>query len=215
MITGATHERFERALAGWGAAALVGALVIALTGTGVVLARSGGNVSAAHDVAPGLPAAEAAPPPAAGAPPGDPLAVRIPSIGVVASLVPLGTNPDGTLEVPGYEDAGWYVGGSRPGNPGPAVIAAHVDSRSGPAVFYRLKELEPGDIVHVDYSDGTVSFAVRESRSFAKSSFPTAQVYGRTDGPELRLVTCDGTFDRTARSYMSNLIVWANAAAPA
>ncbi len=214
MITGATRERSESAAAGWGAAALVGALVIALSGTGVVLARSGGNVSAADDVIPTPPAGEATPP-AASAPPGNPLAVRIPSIGVVATLVPLGTDADGTLEVPGYEDAGWYTGGSRPGNPGPAVIAAHVDSRSGPAVFYRLKELKPGDVVHVDYSAGTVSFAVRESQSFAKSRFPTAQVYGPTDAPELRLVTCDGSFDRTARSYTSNLVVWANAAAPA
>ena len=215
MITGAASERRERAAARWGAAALVGALVIALTGIGVVLARSGANVPAADGVVPALPAAEATPRPAPSAPPGDPLAVRIPSIGVVATLVRLGTNADGTLEVPGYHDAGWYTGASRPGNPGPAVIAAHVDSRSGPAVFYRLKELKPGDVVHVDYSVGTVSFEVRESQSFAKSRFPTAQVYGPTDAPELRLVTCDGAFDRTTRSYTSNLVVWANAAAPA
>ena len=104
-------------------------------------------------------------------------------------------------------------GGQPPRQRGPAVIAAHVDSNNGPAVFYRLRELKPGDTVHVDYPDGSVTFSVRESESFPKSSFPTARVYGATDGPELRLVTCDGTFDRKARSYRSNLVVWAGIAA--
>ncbi len=134
----------------------------------------------------------------------------MPAIGVSSTLVRLGTNVDGTLEVPGYEEAGWYAGGSRPGDPGPAVIAAHFDSTVGPAVFYRLEELKPGDLVHIDYPDATVTFSVRQSESFSKSRFPTAQVYGRTNRPELRLVTCDGTFDRRARSYSNNLVVWAD-----
>ena len=125
----------------------------------------------------------------------------------------LGLNPDRTLEVPSFEEAGWYTGASRPGDPGPSVIAAHVDSTSGPSVFYRLKELKPGDVVHVDYRGGaSVTFSVDRSESFSKASFPTAQVYGATAGPELRLITCDGTFDRSARSYRSNLVVWANPA---
>jgi len=144
-------------------------------------------------------------------PSGDPVRVRIPAIGVVASLVPLGLNADGTLEVPSYDRAGWYVGGPRPGQPGPAVVAAHVDSRTGPAVFYRLKELQPGHEVHIDYAGGTsVGFVVREAGRYSKSGFPTAEVYGRTEGPELRLITCTGTFDRASRSYRDNLVVWAD-----
>ncbi|MDP8936215.1 MAG: class F sortase [Actinomycetota bacterium] len=210
MIREATGERFERAVATFTGAALVVALLIALTGTGVVLARGRGPVPAAAPSA----TAEAAPAEPSShtltAPPGHPLRVRIPAIGVIASLVPLGINPDGTLEVPSYDEAGWYAGGTRPGDAGPAVIVAHRDSTVGPAVFYALENLRPGDVVHVDYRDGTVSFVVRESRSFAKSRFPTVQVYGSTDGPELRLVTCDGSFDRNARSYRSNLVVWAD-----
>ncbi|MGH9226500.1 MAG: class F sortase, partial [Acidimicrobiales bacterium] len=145
-------------------------------------------------------------------PAGDPTRLRIPAISVDAPLVPLGLSGDGTLEVPRYEDAGWFSGASRPGDVGPAVIAAHLDSTTGPAVFYRLKDLKRGDLVHVDYREVTVTFAVREARNFAKTSFPTGQVYGSTAGPELRLVTCGGTFDRKSRTYSSNLVVWANLA---
>ncbi len=191
---------------------LATAVLLALTGIGAVVARSEGPGPPDGEIVvgapPGQPATISGPRP----PGGDPLRLRIPEIGVTAVLVPLGLNADGTLEVPRYEEAGWYAYGSRPGDPGPAVIAAHVDSTTGPAVFYRLEELKPGQAVHVDYGGGTVTFSVRESQTFAKSAFPTDRVYGATDGPELRLITCDGTFDRTAGSYTSNLVVWADLA---
>lgn len=160
-----------------------------------------------------LVARTATPEAGASAPTGDPLRVRIPAIGVDAPLRRLGLNADGSLEVPGFEEAGWYGGGTRPGEPGPAVVAAHLDSTTGPAVFYRLGQLRPGDVVLVDYGDGTAAFGVQRSERFAKSQFPTETVYGRTDTPELRLVTCDGEFDRRTRSYKDNLIVWAASAA--
>lgn len=183
-------------------------MLLALVGTGVVVARSRGWAAPRPDVVPAA-SGGVAPPTSVLAPWGDPVRIRIPAIGVVAPLVRLGLNPDRTLEVPKFREAGWYTGASRPGSPGPAVIAAHVDSTTGPAVFYRLRELNPGDAVHVDYRHGSVTFSVRESQSFPKSEFPTARVYGATEGPELRLVTCDGTFDRRVRSYRSNRVVWA------
>lgn len=204
-MTGGYSPQVERRVAVPVAATLLAAVLLALTGTGVVVART--RETATPVV--GAMAAEALSRPRDVTPSGDPLRVRIPAIGVDAPLVRLGLNPDQTLEVPGYDESGWYTGGSRPGDRGPAVIAAHVDSTTGPAVFYRLRELKAGDTVHVDYRDGTVTFSVRESQSFPKTSFPTAQVYGATQGPELRLITCDGTFDRKARSYRSNLVVWA------
>jgi LPXTG-site transpeptidase (sortase) family protein len=195
------------------AAIVVAATLLALVGTGVVVVRSGRSATPGPDVVAPAGAGDA-PPTSVLAPSGDPLRVRIPAIGVIAPLVRLGLNPDRTLEVPRFEEAGWYTGGSRPGSAGPAVIAAHVDSTTGPAVFYRLRELKAGDTVQVDYRHGTVTFTVRESQSFPKSSFPTARVYGATEEPELRLITCDGTFDRKARSYRSNRVVWAELAAP-
>ncbi len=151
-------------------------------------------------------------PGSAGGPPltGAPQRVRISSIDVDAPMTALGLNADGTLEVPPYELAGWYKGRPKPGDTGGAVIAAHVDSLTGPAVFYRLTSLAPGDVVSVDYDDGTsVDFAVGSVQSFPKSEFPTEAVYGPTGGPELRLITCGGSFDRQSRSYLDNVVVWA------
>ena len=104
--------------------------------------------------------------------------------------------------------AGWYAAGVVPGDQGPAVIGGHVDSRSGPGVFFRLRTLRPGDLVDVTRSDGrTVRFSVIAVALYPKDRFPTEAVYGPTSGPELRLVTCGGTFDRSARSYDDNVVV--------
>jgi len=145
---------------------------------------------------------------------GTPKRVRIPSIDVDAPLTPLGLNADGTLEVPPYELAGWYDGRPKPGDAGAAVIAAHVDSTTGPAVFYRLSSVVSGEVVSVDYDDGTsVDFTVGSMQSYPKSAFPTEAVYGPTDKPELRLITCGGSFDRQSHSYRDNVVVWATAIA--
>lgn len=145
--------------------------------------------------------------------PGTPVSVRIPAIGVDASLDTLGLTADGALQVPPYDRAGWFGGGAKPGENGPAVIAAHVDSKTGPSVFYRLKALQAGDAVTVLYDDArTVTFVVTGAASYSKSDFPTERVYGPTKGPELRLITCGGRFDRRAGSYVENLVVSATAA---
>ena len=97
-----------------------------------------------------------------------------------------------------------------PGDRGPAVVAGHVDSVAGPAVFYRLRELRPGDEVVVDLSDGrTVTFRVTGSLQVPKDAFPTEEVYGPTPDAELRLITCGGEFDRSVRSYEDNTVVFA------
>jgi sortase (surface protein transpeptidase) len=141
-----------------------------------------------------------------------PVGIEIPAIGVRARLVPLGLNADGTLEVPTrFGDAGWWAGGPRPGERGPAVIAGHVDSRTGPAVFYRLSELRAGDRISVVRRDGSrVRFVVRRSERYPKARFPTARVYGRTAGATLRLITCSGTFDRSSGHYLDNTVVYAD-----
>ena len=188
------------------------ALGLCLGGIATAVARSTAPSAAVRDT---IVASRPAVPAQEGTRGGTPVRVRIPAIGVDAEMGSLGLNTDGTLEVPPYEEAGWYAGGSRPGDPGPAVIAAHLASTDGPAVFYRLEELNPGDVVHVGYRDGTVTFTVSETRSFAKTHFPTGRVYGWTEGPELRLVTCGGTFDRNTGAYTSNLVVWAKVEASA
>jgi sortase (surface protein transpeptidase) len=142
----------------------------------------------------------------------EPVRLRIPAAGVDTPLVRLHRAADGSVEVPtDFGVAGWYAEGPRPGQAGPAVILGHVDSRAGPAVFFRLKDLPPGAEVVVDRADGsTVAFRVRSTLRVPKLEFPTDAVYGPTLEPSLRLVTCGGRFDRAARSYRDNVIVSAD-----
>jgi sortase (surface protein transpeptidase) len=141
-----------------------------------------------------------------------PVRLEIPGIGVSTALERLGRARDRTVEVPSdWDVAGWYAGGPRPGDPGSAVVLGHVDSRTGPAVFYRLDELRPGDRVEVVRADGSrVRFRVDRSERYAKTRFPTAEVYYPTLTPMLRLVTCGGPFDAAAGHYRDNLIVFAS-----
>ncbi len=150
------------------------------------------------------------PSPEADAPP--PRRVRIPSIGVDADIGPLGLRDDGSIEVPSdWDETGWWADGPEPGESGPAVVLGHVDSTSGPAVFHRLSELAPGDLVHIDREDGsTVTYRVSRLEQHGKDVFPSDSVYGRTDEPVLRLITCGGDFDRSERSYFDNVIVFAD-----
>jgi sortase (surface protein transpeptidase) len=116
----------------------------------------------------------------------------------------------GVLKSPvDYARPGWYAGGIAPGEVGPAVIAGHVDSARGPAVFYRLRDLKPGDVVEVARGDQWVKFRVVASERHPKDQFPTDRVYRPTPVPELRLITCGGTFDRNRRSYEDNIVVYA------
>jgi sortase (surface protein transpeptidase) len=140
-----------------------------------------------------------------------PLQLSIPAIGVDTPVVKLELNPDGTLQVPtDFSVAGWYSLGPSPGEPGPAIIAGHVDSKRGPAVFYRLGELAPGSVVRVTLADRTEAvFRVYAVREFAKSAFPTSLVYAPTRGAELRLITCGGAFDRQTGHYVDNIVVFA------
>lgn len=154
-----------------------------------------------------------APVPTPAAVQGPPARIEIPAIDVDAAVIDLAKADDGTLEVPGWDDAGWWERGPEPGERGPAVIVGHVDSKSGPAVFYDLERLVAGDEVVVTLDDGrTVTYFVERMERFAKEAFPTMDVYGLTEGSELRLITCDGEFDRATGHYVDNLVVFATVA---
>jgi sortase (surface protein transpeptidase) len=143
-----------------------------------------------------------------------PVRLEIPAIGVDTGLQRLGRAGDGTVDVPSGPDrwdaAGWYEEGTRPGDPGSAVILGHVDSKAGPAVFYRLRQLRRGDRVEVVRAGGSrVTFLVERVEQYDKRRFPTADVYYPTLKPMLRLVTCGGVFDPATRHYTDNVIVFA------
>ncbi len=94
------------------------------------------------------------------------------------------------------------------------MIVGHVDGREGLAVFFRLRQLAPGDEIAVDRVDGsTAVFAVERVERHAKNAFPTEAVYGHTPDARLRLVTCGGEFDRSTRHYVDNVVVFAVLAA--
>jgi sortase (surface protein transpeptidase) len=142
-----------------------------------------------------------------------PTRLEIPRIVVASPLGQLGRAPDGTVEVPArWEVAGWYERGPRPGDPGSAVILGHVDSRRGPAVFHRLKELRAGDEIIIGRADrSSVRFVVEQTGQYDKRRFPTEDVYYPTLVSALRLVTCGGEFDSGTGHYRSNVIVFAGA----
>lgn len=140
--------------------------------------------------------------------------LRVPRIGVDTHLMDLDLTATRQLQVPPLSQpwtAGWYDRSPVPGDIGPAVLAGHVDSRTGPAVFYRLRELRRGDRIVVDRSDGrTATFAVDRVEQVEKAAFPTRRVYGATPRPELRLITCGGSFDAASGHYTANVVVYAH-----
>jgi LPXTG-site transpeptidase (sortase) family protein len=141
-----------------------------------------------------------------------PVQLTIPSIGVRTGLVHLGLTTSGTLQVPKTTSvAGWYTGSARPGAIGSAVIVGHIDSTTGPGVFYHLDQLHRGSKVYVKRADGTLAvFQVTAVRSYPKERFPTDAVYGPEPDAELRLITCGGAFDFATGHYLSNTIVYAD-----
>jgi sortase (surface protein transpeptidase) len=156
----------------------------------------------------------AAPPAAPVEPPGRagsrPVRISIPAIDVSARVTRLGVNADTTVEVPSDPaTTGWYRYGPRPGVRGSAVILGHVDSDAGPAVFYRLRHLRPGDLVVVRAVDGSVNrFRVTRIRTYPNADFPAQEVYGphgRRHG--LQLVTCGGAYD-SETGYQANVVVY-------
>ncbi|WP_308013336.1 class F sortase [Streptomyces beigongshangae] len=143
----------------------------------------------------------------------EPRFVSIPSLGLDAPLVGLRLDGRGQLTAPPLdrpELAGWYVGGPTPGEAGTSVMVGHLDNRSGPAVFAGLSTLTPGRIVEARRSDGrTAVYTVDAVRMYEKARFPSQEVYGTRNRPELRLITCGGTYDRKT-GYRSNVVVFAH-----
>jgi len=149
----------------------------------------------------------------------EPVNLTVPAMDLTENLIPLGIQANGEMEVPvDYDDVGWFTGGGKPGGFGPTVIAGHVDSRSGPAVFFRLGEMVVGDRFTLTGADGTdYEYEVYKAESYKKAEFPTVAVFGATTVDEVRLITCGGEYNTAIGRYVDNLVVYAkrvDAAAP-
>jgi hypothetical protein len=144
-----------------------------------------------------------------------PTLLRIPTIGVTKEIVQLGLNADHTVQVPplsANSQPGWYRYSPTPGQLGPAIILGHVDSaKYGPGVFFKLGALRTGDPIMITRADHRVAvFRIEAVAEYPKNHFPTLTVYGNTDHAALRLITCGGKFDFSARSYEDNIVVFAS-----
>ncbi len=177
-------------------------------------ARSGPDPAAGPSVTASPPVGSPSSDAAAPVVPGEgvaPAQVRVPVIGIDEKLIDLGLQADGTMEVPAdWDRVGWFTGGGRPGGAGPTVIAGHVDSLTGPAVFYRLTELVVGDLIEVTDVEGRIlTYAVYRVEDVPKDDFPTAEVFGARPTDELRLITCTGVFDPASARHADNRVVFA------
>jgi hypothetical protein len=218
----AAHARRRRArswlLAGVLAVVSVACLGAALTHsavrqvTGIVSTASTSSVPrvtvAGTPLARAVPARRA-PSPARSRPP---VHLSIPAIGVSEPLLRLGLHADRTVEVPAPRDAaypGWFRLGPTPGQVGSAVILGHVDSLTGPAVFYELRRLARGDRVDVRLEGGAVThFEVREVATYRNRDFPAQKVYGSHGYPGLNLVTCGGDYEKDHGGYQANVVAF-------
>ncbi len=158
------------------------------------------------------PSATSSPTPRTDDPKVAPVRLSIPALGVSRDLLRLGLRPDNTVEVPSSQDAdfpGWYRLGPSPGQVGSAVILGHVDSVRGPAVFYELRNLVPGNHVDVRLRNGaTAHFAVRKVATYPNDEFPARKVYASQGVRALNLVTCGGIYDKARGGYQSNVVAY-------
>jgi sortase (surface protein transpeptidase) len=212
-------------------ALVAGALLVTLTLVGCSVASAGDAPDAGGVDRPGYPSpasstpsvASPAPQPTEPAPQAADLAavrpvgvtpatLTVPAMELAEPLIPLGIQADGTMEVPeDYGDVGWFTGGGTPGGFGPTVIAGHVDSRSGPAVFFRLGDMVVGDRFTIAGEDGTnFEYEVYRIEDHAKAEFPTVDVFGATTTDEVRLITCGGEYNEATGRYVDNLVVFAS-----
>ena len=197
------------------AVVVFGLLVLALGAAGLVmLTGHPGQAAADRETRASVAAPSGSAAPAPGSSPAPavpaPVSLTIPAIGVHTKLTRLGITAKGTLQVPTITSvAGWYTGSPRPGEVGSAVIAGHIDSYSGPGIFYRLSDMQPGERIYVRRANRSLAvFRVYAVRQYPKDHFPTGKVYGPAPDAELHLITCGGTFDYTTHSYLSNTVVY-------
>lgn len=139
--------------------------------------------------------------------------LAIPSLVIEAPVIGLRLDRQGRLNTPPMSrphEVGWYRGGSVPGAAGTAVIVGHRDTRTGPAIFLNLNALHSGDLVNISRADHrTAVFSVDSVKTYKRKDFPNSKVYGNTGRPELRLLTCGGTFNKKT-GYGANVVAFAH-----
>ncbi|MFC7785062.1 class F sortase [Rossellomorea sp. GCM10028870] len=139
-----------------------------------------------------------------------PAILSIPKLDLEAPIKGFGLDKEGNMELPDNgKDVAWFEPGFQPGEKGNAVLAGHVDDEKKAAVFFELKELEPGDEIHLQDEDGdTMTFVVREKVAYQKDDAPLRTIFGPSEKRMLNLITCTGYFDREIHNYVERLVVF-------
>lgn len=139
-----------------------------------------------------------------------PAEIEVPKIDVSAPIENVDMLENGEMGVPSEAgNVGWFEPGFKPGEMGNSVLAGHVDSKTGPAIFYNLDELEMGDEIHVTGQEGeTLTFVVRKRKNYPRNAAPIEEIFGSTDGRSLNLITCTGVFDQSEGTHEERLVVY-------
>ena len=140
-----------------------------------------------------------------------PIRLTIPKIGVDAFIEAVGLTPGGAMDVSADPaNTAWLNRGPHPGENGTAVIAGHFGWKNDiPAVFDNLYTLQKGDKLYVKNAKGmTTTFVVRDSRVYDASEEASSVFGSRDSGAHLNLITCDGVWNETKKSYSDRLVVF-------
>ncbi|GAB6930735.1 hypothetical protein JCM10914A_47180 [Paenibacillus sp. JCM 10914] len=139
-----------------------------------------------------------------------PKQIWIPSVGIKAPVEPVGLLENGQMEVPvSSKVAGVFVDGILPGQKGNAILAGHVDNYTGPAVFYPLKKIKPGEPVVLSDNEGNyLVFKVVAVESYPTAEAPIERIFGDTDMEQLNLITCTGKYNRVKGEHEKRLVVY-------
>jgi sortase (surface protein transpeptidase) len=181
--------------------ALAGMLLVA--GAGLAIFFGAHLQKPAHfDITPSSKARALAPASAKSMPASVPTRLQIPKIGIDTDLSQVGLQANGSMEMPwDIGTAAWYKYSPTPGQMGPSVIVGHLDGANYAnmtGIFYRLRELAPGDEFSISRADGSVAnFKVIYLKNVSQTNFPTQEIYGNIKYAGVRLITCGGTFDST------------------
>lgn len=139
-----------------------------------------------------------------------PIKIYFPKFNKQYVIVGVGVDDTNSMEIPiDFQTVGWYKLGVRPGQKGAALLNGHYDTTEAkPAAFYNLSTMVPGDEIIIETEDGNnVVFVVETLTSQNETDFPKEIVYGSFDGIGLKLITCDGYWDKVKKIYTKRLIV--------
>lgn len=142
-----------------------------------------------------------------------PVRLKIPKIGVDTSIEAVGFAPDGTVDVPkNQKNAAWFNLGPRPGETGNAIITGHYGWKDKDAsAFDNLYKLRPGDKLFIEDDQGTTTtFVVQGNRRYGPNANASKVFVSNDNKPHLNLITCEGDWNETAKSYTKRLVIFAD-----